>query len=285
MNTSFTKKLIDVNFVLGAGEFSKGGNTKLVSGLRVECQIEKNGHPSKNKMKMSIFGMLDEDMATITTFGPAARGVQNTKVQVRAGDENGMSTAFEGEITGAWEQYKSPPNLLFHVEALAGFFPALKPVPPRSYKGPTDAASIMAALAIDMGYKFENNGVSAQLSSPYLPGTAFQQASIVADAANLEFGVDDGIVFIAPRGTNRGGTAPLISPETGMDEYPIFDKKGIRVTSLYVPNLKLGGLVVVESAVTKACGTWRIVSLKHHLDSLKPGGKWRTEIKGSKVGD
>ena len=283
---SFTQKLITVNFTLGKGAFgAQLGNTKVISGLRCEVQIDKNGHPSKNKLAMKIYGLSESDMQTMANVPKRALSVAKNRIQVLAGDASSMAVAFEGEVTGAWMVYKSPPNLLFHVEALAGFYPALAPVPPSSVKGTADVAGMMATLAGQMGYTFQNNGVSAKISDPYFPGTALQQAHDLADAANLEFGIDDGILFIAPRGQPRKGDAPLVSPATGLDEYPVFDKKGIKLTTLYNPAIKLGGLIVVQSVVKNAVGTWRVNGLKHRLESLNPGGKWHSDVKASWVGN
>ncbi len=286
MSTSFTKKKITVTFVLGTGQFGNGkGNAKVIEGLRVECQIEKNGHPAKNKAKLKIYGMLQEDMNTLTTPPKKVLAVRKNLVQVRAGDGTGMSLVFEGEMTGAWAKYHSPPNLYFQVEALAGFFPAIHPATPKSYQGSASVTAILATLALEMQYIFENNGVNTQLSNPYLAGTAFNQAATVANAANLEFGIDDGVMFVAPRGTPRKGTAPLVSAATGLIGYPEFGKKGIKIRTLWNPGIVLGGSIVVESAVTVANGTWKVNALKTHLEGEKPGGKWESEVSASYVGN
>lgn len=290
MSQSFTEKKIKVTFILATGQFGDAansgiGNTKVITELRVLCNVDKNGHPSKNCLKMKIYGMLASDMNKLTaaTFRPLA--VRKNLVRVEAGDVNGYGVVFEGEISGAWISYHSPPDLYFHVEALAGFFPAIKPVAPNSYNGATDVGTIMKKLSAQMGYRFENNGVSILLNSPYLSGTAYQQAAAVAAAANIEFGIDDGVLSIAPRGKPRKtGTAPLISALTGMYEYPEFSKKGIRVKTLYNPAVQLNGLVNVVSSAAQATGTWRVTQLRHHLESKHPGGKWLTTITATPAG-
>lgn len=284
---SFNLKILQANLTLDTGTFDGANNTKTVSGLRMEAHIEKGGHPSKNKLKLKIFGMLEADMNMLTTLpakSEAPLAVHKSMLQLLAGDQFGLSQAFAGEITGAWASYQSPPNLCFQIEALSGFYPALNPVAPVSYQGQASVATIMASLATQMGYAFENNGVTSSLHNPYLPGTALQQAAAVAAAAGIEFGIDDGTLFIAPRGTARAGSAPLISAATGLKEYPIFDKKGIKFECLYTPGLKLGGLVNVQSVVPVCCGTWRIHGLDHELESENPGGPWLSKVSATWVG-
>jgi hypothetical protein len=258
-----------------------------VSGLRIHCETEAGGQPSKNKCKLKIYGMLEKDMETLTTIPAQANkplAVHHNLVQVMAGDSTGMSLVFQGDISEAFASYHQPPNLHFSVEAIAGFFPSLSAVPPKSYKGAVSVSSLMSTLAAQMGYTFQDSGVTAQLKNPYLSGTAMQQAQSIANAANIEFGVDNEILFIAPRGAARAGMAPLISADTGLIEYPIFNKKGIKFNCMYNPGLKLGGMVNVQSQIKVCCGTWRINGLKHEIACLDPGGHWTSKVEGSWLG-
>lgn len=288
MSDSFVKRLIQVKLTMAntasgapSTQFN-GNNTKIYTGMRVECEITKGGHPTKNKSTIKIYGMLEDDMNALTSLSFQPMAVRKNLIEVLAGDETGLSTAFKGEIVTAYAQYSSPPNLFFHVEAVSGYYPAIVPVSPKSFQGSRSVASIMQDLATQMGYSFENNGVSSYLTNQVLPGTAFQQAAVVVSAADIEFGVDDGTLWIAPLGRPRKGNATLISPSSGMKEYPTFDKKGIRVECLYNPAIQLNGLISIQnSAVKKANGTWRVNGVKHMLESEKPGGQWFTKLSAS----
>jgi hypothetical protein len=286
--SSFTQKILQANLTLTSGTFDGSHNTVQLRGLRMEAEIEKGGHPSKNKLKLKIFGMAESEMNKLTTL-PAKSGkplaVHKSLLQLLAGDTFGLATAFEGEITGAFVSYQSPPNLSFNIEAVAGYYPAIAPVPPQSHQGATSVATLMKSLAKQMDYTFENNGVTSSLHNPYLAGTAMQQAASIAAAADIEFGVDDGTLFIAPRGAARKGLAPLISATTGLKEYPIFDKEGLKLDCLYNPAIKLGGLIVVQSVIPVCCGSWRVHGLKHLLESENPGGKWDSKVSASWAGN
>jgi len=286
--SSFNQKILQANLTLTKGTFDGSHNTVNLTGLRMEAEIEKGGHPSKNSLKLKIFGMREHDMNMLTTLPAKSEkplAVHKSLLQLLAGDQFGLATAFEGEITGAWTSYQSAPNLEFSIEAIAGFYPALAPVKPKSFQGSASVANLMKALASQMEYAFENNGVTASLHNPYLAGTAMQQAAAIADAANIEFGVDDGTLFIAPRGVARKGQAPLISASTGLKGYPIFDKKGLKLTTLYNPGIKLGGLIVVQSSIPICCGTWRVHGLNHHLTCEMPNGPWDSKVSATWVGN
>ena len=286
--SSFTKKALALSITLESGTFPGGKNTMTLAGLRMEAEIEKSGHPSKNHARIKVFGMAESDMNMLTTLpGKSEKplAVHKNLVRLQAGDANGMAVAFQGEITGAWAVYRQPPDLYFHLEAMEGFYPAIASASPTSVRGGASVRQLMLGFAKQMGYAFEDNGVTAQLANPYFHGTALQQASAVAAAADIEFGIDNGTLFICPRGGARKGKAPLISAETGLKEYPVFNKKGIKLETLYNPAVSLGGLIVVKSAVQVANGTWRVNGLRHHLECENPSGPWITRVSASWVGN
>ena len=285
---SFTKKQLSVVITLASGTFANGDNQITLSELRTSVQIEKAGNPSKNTANVKIYGMCTSDMNRLATVAFRALAVKKNFVQVLAGDEeNGMNVAYQGEIAGAFANYNAQPHVDFSMECVEGYYPAIAPCAPVSYKGGVAVATIMNTLATQMGYTFENTGVALQIRSPYLTGTAMQQAQQLAQAANIEFGVDNGKLFICPRGTARvtGTVVPLVSAETGMHGYPCFTKEGIELTTLYNPGIVLGSLINVQSAIPVACGNWRVNKLNHDLESIKAGGKWESKIKASWVGE
>ena len=284
MSSSFTKKSLIAYLTLAGATFDGENNTKIVDGLRMDAEIKKGGHPAKNTLKLKIYGMPSADMDALTTLAFKPMRVKKNLIRLQAGDSGIMTTVFQGDITAAYASYSSPPNLLFHVEAAEGYYPSIATSRSKGFKGGTSVVQLMQNLAQQMGYGFENNGVDSILASPYLIGSSMQQASALAEAADLEFGVDDGVLFIAPRNRPRAGEAPLISAETGMKEYPTFDKNGLKFTCLYNPGLKLGGLCVVQSKVPVANGTWRIHGLDHTLSSEDPSAKWESKVHATQPG-
>jgi hypothetical protein len=292
IGSSFTKKQLIVTFVLKDGTFDGTNNTKIIQGLRIHCSVDKQGEPSKNKMKLKVYGMSTSDMNVLTIVpGQSAHALQvfHSIVKIEATEEGSSirSLVYQGDVTESFASYHQPPNLHFAVESLTGYFGAIAPVKPTSYKGGADVATIMQGLATQLGYGFQNNGVNVQINNPYLCGSALSQASAIANAANIEFGIDDDVMFIAPTGKERAGTAPLINAQTGLHEYPTFDKKGIKFKCLYTPGLKLGGLVNVQSSLFQEGkqSTWRINGLKQELTCLEPSAKWESHVTASWVGN
>jgi hypothetical protein len=128
------------------------------------------------------------------------------------------------------------PNVRFIVTAASGAYGARKPVPPTTRKGAVAGESLIATLAQQLGYGFENNGVHVMLRNPYLHGTAISQLRQVTRAMNCQWFIDkETTLAIWPTGKARSGAIPLVSPQTGMVGYPAFNQGSIMVTSFYNP--------------------------------------------------
>lgn len=284
--SSFTKKKIRVTIALASGNFgASGSNTLTLDGLRTIVDIQHAGGMMMSTSTLQIFGMLQSDMNALSTLAWRALSVIRNTIRIDAGDdETGMSEIFVGQILNAWADYQGAPEVYFHIEAQAAYFDQINPVPAGSYSGPTDVATIMKTLATTMGLAFENNGVNAQLSDPYLPGTALDQARNVAKAANIDMYIDGSILAITPKGVARAAGIPVVNAGSGLIGYPTFDKIGVAFRCLYQPAIRFGGQVTVESTVTPANGTWRVYSMAHRLESERPNGEWFSTVKCTENG-
>ena len=299
MTTSYARRQIEVVFTLGPVEDlrtgqmrqptfgSTGKSTVTLTGYRVSANIAKVGAMSQGVAQLRIFGLPLALMNELTILGALPLATKNNTVSVFAGDDQaGMGLVFTGNITQAWANMKAAPQTVFEVMANTGIYAALAPVPPTSFRGSADVATVLAGLAELMDLTFENNGVTAQLNNPYLPGTAREQAVRCIQAAGIEWnGGDNGILAIWPRGGHRGGVVPLISPDTGLLGYPAYTQFGVSVATLLNPSLAFGALFKVQSSSTPANGTWQIYKLAYNLESETPNGPWFTQIEGTIPGN
>lgn len=278
---ALSKRLITLTFDLGEGAYGEGGADRVeLAGHRVSATIVKAGGNSMGTAQIQVFGMALAQMNKLSTLGMQITLVRKNTITLSAGDDDtGLSVVFVGQITNAWGNSQAAPQVPFHVEAHVGYFDAIKPVAPASFKGATDVATILSGLATLMGKRFVNNGVDVKLSSPYFSGSAREQALAVVNAAGIQWnGLDENILEIWPTGRARSGQAPLISPATGMIGYPAFTSQGISVRTVFNKSVGLGGQINVESSLVPARGTWNVFSLDHRLDSLVPNGDWHTNI-------
>lgn len=262
--------------------FIEGGHEVTLRGYRMAAAIKKQGELSMGELQLRIAGLPLSLMNQLATLGRLPFSTRRNIVTVSAGDEqSGIGVCFQGTITGAWADFKGAPEVVFYITAMAGVDASLAIMPPSSFQGTADVATIMAGLAQVMGYSFENNGVTAQLSNPYFPGTAMQQMRACAEAAGIEMTVENQTLIISPRGVARGSRIPLVTPSTGLIGYPSFTNTGIAGTTLYNPSIGFHSLIEIKSDLQPACGRWRITSLTHELESETPGGSWFTNFMAS----
>ena len=285
---SFVQRQIDLKFELGKGSFGDSGfNTVSISGLRASATIAKTGGVSLSNLDLRVYGMSLSNMNALSTLGKPLLDGRNNKVTVTAGDAGGAkSVVFSGIIQEAWADPNTAPDVAFLVQAYTGLVDNLKPLAPVSYPTTVDAATVVSSLATQMGYAFENSGVSVQLSNAYFWGTGRQQLEQVARHGGFNFFVDDvaNTVAIWPKTGSRNGAIPLVNAQTGMVGYPQHTQNGIIVTSLFNPNIVFGRQIKVESVVTPASGTWTVFGVTHDLESETPGGKWFTQAQCTVLG-
>jgi hypothetical protein len=183
----------------------------------------------------------------------------------------------------------------------------LNPAPAASYTGPTAVATIVQNLAAKMGYAFENNGVTAQLNSPYFANTLAEQLRTVAQHAGIDVYIDgqtapvsnfnaiagtpgNNVIAICPRGQPRNVPVWELNPQSGLVGYPVRESQGyIRARTLFNPAYRFGGLVNLQNsglansptgspAFDVNTGKWLIASVSHTLESLKFGGQWFSDL-------
>jgi len=282
---SFKKRLIETTISLAPSgsntqqpQFEGGGNTVTLSGLRTSCRVNKAGGPSDSTADITIYGMSESKMNQLSTLGVQINLVPKNSIVVQAGDEDGLSTVFQGYILSAYADHNASPQVAFRISAQTGLPDATVPTPVTSNQGSGDVAVMMADLAGKMGLYFENNGVTAKLSNPYYPGSPKTQFDAIKRDANIEGTIDNGKLAIWPKNGSRGGAVPLISPETGMIGYPSYTAYGIALRSIFNPSIGFNGKIKVESRLQPACGEWVVYAMDYDLESLVPKGKWEISM-------
>ena len=290
---SFTNKQLRVTFILAAGnQFSNNSNTLTVSGLRMGAIIETFQYPAFPECDVQIFGMLQADMNTLTDFATHYLLVSRNSIVLEANAGNGWSTVFAGQITSASPVYQQAPDVPLRVTARVLYYESINSAGPTSYTGATDVVQIISGLAARMGASFINEGVSGVvLENPYYPGTLGDQLTSVVQAAGIGIFYDYGPVgntgtsppvqiIITPRGQPRLIPTTSLTPQTGLDDYPVFDSQGwIFARSLYNPALKFGASVSISgSDIPRANASWVILQSSHTLDAITPGGLWATDM-------
>ncbi len=279
--TSYVRRKINITFGIGTGNGGEGTPTTLtVKGLRVSVEITKNPTVIP-ECSVRIRGLTEAHMNALSTLGMLPSEQRLNTIVIQAGDDtSGMFQVYSGVVQKGWVDHSADPDTVFYVVGNSGAFAAVNPAKPSSFTGDTDVAQVMSGLAAAMKLRLENNGVSVILPHPYFPGTLLQQVQRAAEAANINWIIDNGILAIWPLGNSRtsSGPAPLISPQTGMIGYPAYTSTGVAVRALFSPSIRVGELIQVQSSLTPACGQWVAMLIKYTLESEMPSGAWFQEM-------
>jgi hypothetical protein len=293
--SEYVKRAIEVTFRLTGTQkpitFGTGhgtNNTATFSGMRIQAHIRKVGGSSMPTAEVRAYGLPLSVMNALSTIGKYLYQSNGNEITIKAGNVGGpLSTVFVGNIQQAFFDAAEAPDIAFVVVAYVGPLQMMAPIPPTSYAGSVDAAVVLQRLATTMGLSFENSLPGpVMLSGGYYPGTARQQAEAVARAAGISIFYDDttGTMAVFPKNGSRNTRIPLISPETGLIGYPIYQQAGMTFTTLYNPQIVCNGKVKIQSTLQPACGTWTTISLDHTLESETPDGAWFTVVQCMQYG-
>jgi hypothetical protein len=268
---AFTQKLMQASISLG-------GSANTFSGLRMSATIEAQGATENGltgNMELAIWGMPLSLMNQLTTLGANYTAKMQEQVELSAGDSDGMFLVFVGDIIRAYVDAQNMPLVAFRLYATSGGPTwSMKPVPPISLSGPQDVAQMLQRLAKQMGMTLENNGVNVKLRNPYYGGSPWQQASQIARHAGINMIADRNTLAIMPGGQARKGDVVLVSPQTGMVGYPMFEQASLIVKCEFNPNINPMGQIQVKSDLTPACGKWNINKTTYELECFMPHGRW-----------
>lgn len=281
MPDSFSKKSIEIQIILNAGDFG-GGNAKTIRGLVCQADIEKPGGAEKNSARVKIWGLPYADMEKLTMLAFKPLEAQKNLISICAGAAGGpLDRVFAGEISAAFADFNQVPDVVMQIEAASGFYPQRLAAPPLSVNGEAKAAELIEQQARTAGYAFKNEGVTASVKNAVFNGSPLQKAASIAKQTGVEMLIDDGQIIIMPPGGVRAGAVPLLSAKSGMIGYPTFNNEGISCKCLYRPDLALGALFKVESIVPRASGTWKVTKLSHSLAAYQSSqGPWETSVEG-----
>jgi hypothetical protein len=264
------------------------GTSVMVSGLRTSAMITKAGGVQLAGLDLSIYGMTMSLMNQLATFRLIAPGLGSSlkTVTVTAGDADGGSTVFIGNIQNAYTDLTNAPDVAFRVAANGGLTEATTTVRSNSFQGSTDVAQMLKTLADNVGLGFENSGVDTKLNNPYHTGSTRDQIKQIADHAGIEWIIDDGVLAIWPMGGARDRPIVDVSPATGMIGYPAYDQQGLFISTTFNPNIYHGATINVQNALDEnggsvlpaAEGEFVVQSLNHNLESMTPHGQWVTTL-------
>jgi len=282
---SFTNKTIQVVMAMAEGVFQNGANQITVEGLPTTVDIQKQGGDERPSCTVTI-GNLNIDVVkqlTTLSFRPLQRF--KNQITVNAGDVGKqLQTIFIGDFENAYGEFQNAPTMNLMVKAIAAQHGALMATPATSVDGTEQVAKLMEQWAVEAGCTLENKGVNASVKNVVYRGSPVDKAKTLARDVGIDLIIDDGKFIITPNGQAVDGNAVLIDPKHGLLGYPAFSNDGIEFNMIFDPNVKIGGLVKIESVVPRASGIWKVTKITTKLEAYVPnGGSWSSSVSATWV--
>lgn len=282
---SFTNKTIQVVMAMAEGVFQNGANQITVEGLPTTVDIQKQGGDERPSCTVTI-GNLNIDVVkqlTTLSFRPLQRF--KNQITVNAGEVGKqLQTIFIGDFENAYGEFQNAPTMNLMVKAIAAQHGALMATPATSVDGTEQVAKLMEQWAIEAGCTLENKGVNASVKNVVYRGSPVDKAKTLARDVGIDLIIDDGKFIITPNGKAVDGNAVLIDPKHGLLGYPAFSNDGIEFNMIFDPNVKIGGLVKIESIVPRASGIWKVTKITTKLEAYVPnGGSWNSSVSATWV--
>ncbi len=277
------RKVIRVTLTIAGQKevFTVQGDNQLTStGLRVLFNCMYGGGAVMPTAQIKIYGLpLDKMMKLFRVRWQTLEALMN-RVRIDAGEEGEtLYKVFEGNITFAYPEMESAPDVALAIDSQAAIFEHLRPVSPTQFEGENDVADMIKTLCDEMGYQFENNGVSKIIDTRYLPDTALAKIQALATHADIDLYIEQDLIAIAPKGVPRKLKIPIISPSTGLIGYPTPDLRGVSFKCLYNPAIRFGGVVSIQDSEIAICNAdWRAYGVWLSLEANVPNGNWSCEV-------
>ncbi len=282
---SFTNKTIQVVMAMAEGVFQNGANQITVEGLPTTVDIQKQGGDERPSCTVTI-GNLNIDVVkqlTTLSFRPLQRF--KNQITVNAGEVGKqLQTIFIGDFENAYGEFQNAPTMNLMVKAISAQHGALMATPATSVDGTEQVAKLMEQWAVEAGCTLENKGVNASVKNAVYRGSPVDKAKTLARDVGIDLIIDDGKFVITPNGQAVDGNAVLIDPKHGLLGYPAFSNDGIEFNMIFDPNVKIGGLVKIESIVPRASGIWKVTKITTKLEAYVPnGGSWNSSVSATWV--
>ena len=282
---SFTNKTIQFVMAMAEGVFQNGANQITVEGLPTTVDIQKQGGDERPSCTVTI-GNLNIDVVkqlTTLSFRPLQRF--KNQITVNAGEVGKqLQTIFIGDFENAYGEFQNAPTMNLMVKAISAQHGALMATPATSVDGTEQVAKLMEQWAVEAGCTLENKGVNASVKNVVYRGSPVDKAKTLARDVGIDLIIDDGKFIITPNGQAVDGNAVLIDPKHGLLGYPAFSNDGIEFNMIFDPNVKIGGLVKIESVVPRASGIWKVTKITTKLEAYVPnGGSWNSSVSATWV--
>lgn len=263
------------------------GTLKL-EGYQITAKIRKTLEREPNTCELQILNLSAEKRAAVGELTATASDRRGIPVKIEAGYETtgGPQLLWLGDLRTSLS-YRDGPTWITSLSSGDGEKAQQTSRINQSFGPRTPIAAILKAIVGALGIgegnisKFlgESAGNTGQtaFSGVVLQGSAAYQLDNWTRAIGASWSVQDGELQLLKDAETAEGRSVLLSPSTGLIGTPVVEADGnLSATSFLLPNVDIGGVVVVESEAVQ--GNFRIDQAEFLIDTR--GQDFYVSIKG-----
>lgn len=274
------KKAIRTTITLVNDKFDDDTNQIIAEGLRTICNIQFGGGAVMPYAEIIIYGLrLDVMHKLMRVRWQDINSMLNT---IRVETEGAI--VYEGNITFAYIDTSNAPNVSLRIRSITSIYEAYKPSNQRMFLGEFPVVQAIENITLDMGYRFENNGVPEDLimTDVTLGDSDLNKIRKLCRDYQIDLYIENRSITITRQGAPRNTRVPVITPKTGLIGYPVPTMQGVDFRCLYSPMIRFGGLArIADSLMETTNGDWRVFGTTIQLESEMPGGAWFIDVRAT----
>ena len=263
------------------------GDPIVLKGYKMSCDIHFAGFVTQGQCILHIYNAKKDVIDLLTAIGPINSQNRFHKISISVGsvDASGnisnLVLAYQGQINEAWGIYLHAPTPVLTITSVCSWDAAVKPVEPTQTNVTGDLATVLKDIANNIGLDFKNINVNKTCYEIYETKDSLTKIRNLAISYGIQFSIENNtlIIFNNLGDRTEDGQEPVISKDTGLTEYPVFNSNGLYVQTMYNNKLYMGGKVKIESTIGHCSGIWLVANVVHNLECFNnDNGAWYSTL-------
>jgi hypothetical protein len=222
--------------------FGTNGSGLLVSKLRIQFEIIKTIDPAPNTAQIKIFNLAPNNEQSVLT--------EYEQVMINAGYQGTQRLIFEGNIKHAFH-FREKADLITQIEAADGDKDYRNAVMNLTLAAGTTPADLVTKAVASMtgGTTLGYNGITGtpRIRGKVISGMTRDVLSRLGRETGSNWSIQDGQLQIVAADAVLPNQAIVVNAATGMLKAPEINDRGIRVTCLLNPQIRINGVLQLDN--------------------------------------
>lgn len=227
------------------------GEMRFYHGAACTVNIVKSADSTQNACTVSLDNLLPETVDyLVTETSPWNPSQQPKLIGVMAGRQStGVENIYTGDVISAVPSL--PPERRLTLQALTQNGAKYKWTSQSSPKT-IQLSALSQRVADDYSLRLRFEAKDKTIVNYLYNGSAAQQIKKLEQVGDVDCFIDDDELIVKDAGQGMRGEVRVISASSGMTGAPTLNDKGVNVTLMFDPTIRLGQQIEIRSEVNKA---------------------------------